>query len=235
MRWAVERVRRGPALAVGVAGLALAGGGGAYAATSGAGAIHACVHRGTRALYQAPCRRGDKRLSWSQVGPAGPAGPRGATGSPGPAGPTGPTGPAGPAASSFASFAPSSPVALSPAGASVPVMSLTDGSNGGPIHTSFAGRIIVNASVLLSSTSTADERVFCWIEVAPVGGSYAKVNQDSSDLMVGSSSITAVEMPLTGAVDEPAGSYNARVVCLRNGPDTVNFYQGDMTAIAAGT
>jgi len=100
------------ALAVaGVLALAAAG----YAASTGAGTIHACAGRHGGALRLAGrCRRGERAVSWQTLGPqgargptgpagaagatgpAGAAGPAGATGATGPAGATGPRGPAGP-------------------------------------------------------------------------------------------------------------------------------------------
>jgi hypothetical protein len=107
--------RVGTALATGGV-VALAGGGFAVAATSSNKAqISGCVAKDTRALYAAPCRKGDAKLNWSQVGPQGRTGTTGATGATGPvgakgepgvagatgpAGPVGATGPAGSAGSS---------------------------------------------------------------------------------------------------------------------------------------
>jgi hypothetical protein len=52
--------------------------------------------------HKKKCRRGERRLVWSQRGPVGPAGQTGATGATGETGATGATGPAGsPAASAF--------------------------------------------------------------------------------------------------------------------------------------
>jgi hypothetical protein len=54
--------------------------GGGYALASGSGTIHACVQKKTRAIYKAPCRHSDKKISWSKVGPVGPRGLAGANG-----------------------------------------------------------------------------------------------------------------------------------------------------------
>jgi hypothetical protein len=90
--------RVGTALATGAV-VALAGGGFAIAATSrGSGLISGCVAKDTRALYRTPCRRGDMKLNWSQVGhrgPTGSAGAQGATGATGATGAPGATGPSG--------------------------------------------------------------------------------------------------------------------------------------------
>jgi hypothetical protein len=92
-------------IAAGIVGLLIVGGGYAIAA-GGGGAVNACVHKSNGVLYiRSSCQRGDRKISWSKVGPrgaTGTAGPRGATGatgttgSAGPKGATGTTGAAGP-------------------------------------------------------------------------------------------------------------------------------------------
>jgi hypothetical protein len=71
-------------------------GGGAYALAdggSGDATITACVHKKGGALYVArKCGKGDKKLSWNQVGPAGAPGAAGPTGAQGPTGPAGAAG-----------------------------------------------------------------------------------------------------------------------------------------------
>jgi hypothetical protein len=85
-----------------VAIIAVLIGGGAYAladgSSSGSGTITACVHKHGGALYVArKCGKGDKKLSWNQVGPAGAHGAAGPTGAQGPTGASGPPGPTAPA------------------------------------------------------------------------------------------------------------------------------------------
>jgi hypothetical protein len=92
----LSAIRTMPAIAAGIAGLLIGGGG--YAIAAGGGAtVNACVHRANGDLYtKSKCQRGDRKISWSKVGPRGAtgvAGPRGATGAAGPAGGTGPAGP----------------------------------------------------------------------------------------------------------------------------------------------
>jgi hypothetical protein len=83
--------RAAPAIATGVVMLLVAGGGYALAA-GGGGKVKACVQQGSRTLYKAPCKSGDKKLTLGTKGPRGKQGKKGATGPAGPAGPTGPTG-----------------------------------------------------------------------------------------------------------------------------------------------
>ena len=114
------------------------GGGGAYALTSGAGSVAACVRHITGVLYQASrCARRDRKLTWGRQGPAGPtgrpgaAGPQGAPGlqgaqgSSGSQGATGATGPQG---------APG-PTAVAQAGGDAPPSTIT-GANAGTIPSS---------------------------------------------------------------------------------------------------
>jgi hypothetical protein len=66
---------------------ALGAGGWAVAAGGSSSDIHACYAKRTGALRIAKsCRKGERPISWSKVGPQGPAGERGASGPPGQAG-----------------------------------------------------------------------------------------------------------------------------------------------------
>jgi hypothetical protein len=89
-------IRATPAIAAGIVGLLIGGGGYAIAA-GGGGKVNACVHKSNGDLYiKAKCQRGDRKLTWSKVGPrgaTGATGTRGATGATGAAGTTGPAGP----------------------------------------------------------------------------------------------------------------------------------------------
>ena len=77
----------------------LAPGSGAYAGSSGAGAISACVHHHGGGLYRASnCARHDGRLNWDVRGATGARGPTGAQGPKGNTGATGVPGPTEPAA-----------------------------------------------------------------------------------------------------------------------------------------
>jgi hypothetical protein len=92
----ISAIRATPAIAAGIVGLLIGGGGYAIAA-GGGGKVNACVQKANGNLYiKAKCQRGDRKISWSKVGPRGAkgaAGQRGATGAAGAAGTTGPAGP----------------------------------------------------------------------------------------------------------------------------------------------
>jgi Collagen triple helix repeat (20 copies) len=72
-------------------------GGGAYAAVgAGSGSIHACYNKRTGVLRIAShCKRSERAVSWSKVGPQGPRGQRGAAGRNGSNGAKGANGAAG--------------------------------------------------------------------------------------------------------------------------------------------
>src|ERR1019366_7819537 len=86
----ISAIRATPAIAAGIVGLLIGGGGYAIAA-GGGGTVNACIHKANGDLYiKSKCQRGDRKISWSKVGP------RGATGTAGQQGATGATVSAGP-------------------------------------------------------------------------------------------------------------------------------------------
>src|ERR1035441_7647995 len=67
----ISAIRATPAIAAGIVGLLIGGGGYAIAA-GGGGTVNACVHRANGDLYiKSKCQRGDRKISWSKVGPRG--------------------------------------------------------------------------------------------------------------------------------------------------------------------
>jgi hypothetical protein len=85
-----------PGIVLGIVAVVVAAAGGAYAASSSS-SISACVSKKSGTLYEAKkCKKHDKKLTWSQTGPAGKNGSNGTNGTNGATGPTGPaTGAAG--------------------------------------------------------------------------------------------------------------------------------------------
>ena len=172
--------------------------------------------------------------------PAGAAGAKGASGNPGAPGAPGATGapgapgatgPAGPTASSFSSHDPAD-FGIGNV-ADTQVIALTDetnGRSGGLLVVPFNARVIVNGSLYFYTTSTASN-VFCRAKIAPVGGSYTTISQQTHDTVVGS-----VQMPIAAAVDVGPGTYNVQAACYYNGVSgpQVFFDKGDITAIAVG-
>jgi hypothetical protein len=92
----VSGIRAMPVVAAGIVGLLIGGGGYAIAA-SGGGTVNACVSKANGDLYlKSKCLRGDRKISWSKVGPRGKTGATGRQGATGAAGAGGAAGPAGP-------------------------------------------------------------------------------------------------------------------------------------------
>lgn len=140
-------------------------------------------------------------------------------------GDAGPAGPPGPTASSFSSHA---PAAVSIGSGETQVITLTDGINGGLLKIGFAGRILFSSSLFVNNTSASATSVNCRLKIAPQGGAFTPIsNLTHSSLPSGS----GVQIPLVGAVDEPAGTYNVQAACSSGGSSTF-FLQDDLTALA---
>jgi len=89
----ISAIRITPVIAAGIVGLLIGGGGYALAAGSG-GTVNACIHKSNGDLYiKSKCQRGDRKISWSKVGPRGATGAAGRQGATGATGATGPAGP----------------------------------------------------------------------------------------------------------------------------------------------
>jgi hypothetical protein len=89
----ISGIRLTPVIAAGIVGLLIGGGGYAIAA-SGGGTVNACIHKANGNLYvKSKCQRGDRKISWSKIGPRGATGAAGRQGATGAAGVTGPAGP----------------------------------------------------------------------------------------------------------------------------------------------
>lgn len=138
----------------------------------------------------------------------------------------GAVGPPGPSASSFSSHDPSPDVEIGTV--ETQVITLTDGSNAGLLTIGFGGRILANGSIFVENQSAATRIVFCRLKIAPQGGAFTPISRQTASSVP---SVAQVQIPLAGAVDEPAGAYNVQVACLSDGTNTV-FRQGDLTALA---
>jgi len=164
--------------------------------------------------------------------PAGPAGPRGSQGTPGSQGGQGAKGVPGPTASSFASHDPMDfPVGN---GIDTQVITLTDGTDGrsgGLLNVPFNARVVVSASLLFSTTPGGSPgQVFCRSKIAPDGGGYTTISQQTRSRVDGS-----IQVPIAAAVDVGPGVYNVQVACYYFGgvaPPPVTFEKGDLTVVA---
>jgi hypothetical protein len=208
--------------------LALALGGGAYAATggiftSGSGVINGCVPSRGGALLV--LKRGHKcpkhyvSLPFNQTGPAGRPGANGANGA---NGLNGVNGAPGPTASAGATSSASKAIAA--ADGDVEVLRTT-------ITTTFASRIVANGSFELQRSSGNGE-LKCGLQIAPNGSSTFTPLSQAMDAEVQNQPtfVFDLEIPLTGAATEPAGTYVIRSVCSTG--SNAFFLYGDLTAIA---
>jgi hypothetical protein len=164
--------------------------------------------------------------------PQGVKGDTGLTGSQGVKGDTGLTGPPGPTASTYASHEPTVPIPFGGAD-ETQVMDLTNGSNGGLLRLDFNARVLVNASILIQNRDTVANTVACRLNIAPQDGLFTPISKLAvADLAPGPGPFSQV--PLVGAVDEPAGTYNVSAGCLNpaSSQDAQNFLQGDITVVA---
>jgi hypothetical protein len=219
-----------PSLAVSLIALVLAASGGAYAAVSVTSpTIHACVHHKGGGLYVGRhCARQDSRTTWNVTGPRGSTGPQGTQG---PQGAKGPQGGPGPTASAFAST--SAPVPIVSNGY-VPVVSLSSPADGsrtrtsGKLTTDFPARIVVEANTTIVTATSSIHGGQCYVGVADADGQQTVLgtvgqvvffNQTPGDTVV----------HVTGAIDEPAGSYDATLYCVG---DTSQAYRSDLVAFA---
>jgi hypothetical protein len=161
-------------------------------------------------LKGAPGAKGDPGIQ----GPQGPKGDQGSAGIQGVAGPT-------------ASASTSTSTGVTGIGSSdVTLISTT-------ITTTFAARIIANASLSVQKTSgNGDNRV----PIADRPPSPFTTFSDISQTMYAadpSASNYYTAIPLSAGVTEPAGTYHIQAVCHTGSP--WNFFDGDLTAVAAAS
>jgi hypothetical protein len=209
--------------AVGVAVVAVTGGG-AYALAAGTGkTITVCVKRDGGALYAAKhCARHDKKLTWAVHGPQGPIGAQGATGVQGPAGPQGiqgATGPQGPGGSilSYSANASSSPTAA------------TVGTALGDTFTATCAMPGANEAEL-SITLTTSDGSLNWDFGAEADANGTQSAGDNS-LSVPAGTLTS-PLPL-GNLTANAGGHsndeNVQIVQLSPSPGYLNFHAAATT------
>lgn len=217
-----------PSLAVSLIALVLAASGGAYAAViTSTPTINACAHHKGGGLYVSRhCAHQDSRVTWNLTGPRGATGQRGLQGARGPQGAPGPT------ASAFAST--DSPVPTV-SNSYVPVLSLSSPSDGshtratGKLTTDFPARIIVEANTTIATETSSIHGGQCYVGLADASGQQTVLgtvgqvvffNQTPGD----------TDVHVTGAIDEPAGTYDATLFCVG---DKSEAYRSDLVAFAS--
>jgi hypothetical protein len=199
--------------------------------------IAACRSKGSSLLRAAkigkPCRKGEKKLSWSQSGKRGKTGSRGVTGRsgaagpPGPAGPqaltgtnglaggtgaTGPTGPSGPTGSTGAtgSTGPSNSFeAVNSSSVSLTGVDVSTANSVATLSNLSSGSYLVIARVQLNSSSTTTAKVFCQATLG--SGSASAIAQ------IGSNANSVDQVPVTITFNTTiASTDSANVKCWRD-------------------
>jgi hypothetical protein len=166
------------------------------------------------------------------TGATGATGPRGFQGDPGQDGTTGPKGDTG--GSAVAGYAQgTTSVTLDQTGVGDPAdtvfstVPITGQANGLPtgesprnVSTPFAAHLVVTATVLVQNLSPGTKETYgaCWLRATQSGGGPTPVNE----LISGShyfdlpADLAFQEVPLTGEVAVPAGTYVISIECGRN-------------------
>jgi hypothetical protein len=180
-------------------------GGSAYAATTlPANSVGARQIR-NNAVTLAKISRSARTALKGQRGLQGPPGLQGLQGI---QGSTGSQGIPGPTASASNTVSPS---ANSIPSSDTPQIATT-------VTTSFPSRILVNASLSLTKSAGVGD-VVCQLQIAPSTSS--TFTSFGEPMYAADPSVTSgyyVAMPVTGAVQEPAGSYQIQVVCHTGAP-----------------
>ncbi|KKK50086.1 hypothetical protein LCGC14_3128520, partial [marine sediment metagenome] len=164
-----------------------------------------------------------------------------ATGLTGPIGATGPmgaTGAAGPTASRGVNFG--SDVALTGSFQTVlDLQNVNEGSVDNQITTTFANRLIVNATVNVKTTSSTNPGMaICRLSASDGTGPNNGVAAFSEDSSFTTTTLNGefVELAMTGAVDKAVGTYNIIVQCRWAGSSPpLSAAAGNLTVIATGS
>lgn len=243
----------------------LIAGGAVYAlASSKGGTITVCVSHKSGGLYEARrCAKHDQKLSWNEQGPVGApgvAGPKGDAGTQGPQGPTGPTGAQGstgntgsqgtkgdtgmqgiqgepgPTASAYAQDQ-NAFTYVDSSTDTVAVQLTADG--GSPLTVSFPARLYVNGVVRLRNNTGSGntDQSGCTPQIAPDGGTFTDVGPQMLGLTNGENAFNdEATVSVLGEMNVPAGSYDARIVCVRtfsSGASDQNKFNGDAISVIA--
>jgi hypothetical protein len=232
------------AVAVGLLVLAIAGGG--FAIASDGGTIRACAHKGTHVLYTGKCKKGDKKLSWSQVGPRGATGQSGASGAVGPRGVTGATGAPGPQGAAGATGAPGTtgaPGAPGDVGPIGPSEAFNATAASGPADIGLAptfttvlsftlppGSYVLNSEVVAANQSTTtdvDVRCTLFSQTDP---------QMTATTVVHVPAGSSAAIPLQGVQNIAGQSSFQSLQCRKSANVTVNIGEDpEFTAILVGS
>ncbi|GEM_PF-2361262 len=186
-----------------------------------------CEKKSGAVYVRTACKKKEVAVDAAALGLQGP---KGDTGSPGGPGPT---------ASTFAS----NPNTSAIGGSIATVVRLTTApQNDGALTTTFASRVVVNGSVVLSNhipaTPNAYERESCQAQIQRVGDvSWTDVGSPTVvDLPYSASIDVQVGFAVIGAIEEPAGSYDVRIVCTpSNLSDQIHLNGASVTVVATAS
>jgi hypothetical protein len=167
-------------------------------------------HKGGTLYKAKKCAKHDRELTWNKQGPQGRQGVQGVQGMPG----SGPQGPPGPTASAYGEA--TTDTALSGAAPVVVALGQAQSSQTpttGTISVSYPARLISNAGVELTANPTGGD-VWCFLEYAPVGGSYVQMSAAPAEL---DSASAVLALSVLGSADVGPGVYDVRVRCAKTG------------------
>ena len=159
--------------------------------------------------------------------PAGPQGPKGDTGTPGPPGPT---------ASAYAQN--QNTFTFVDSATPTVAVQLT-ASHGSPVIVSVPSRLHVTGVVRLRNNTGAGntDQTGCRPQIAPTGGTFADAGPEMLGLTNGFNTFNdEATISLVGEMDVAAGTYDARIVCVRtfsSGSADQNKFNGDAISVIA--
>jgi hypothetical protein len=160
--------------------------------------------------------------------PAGPPGPKGDTGA---------TGPAGPTASAYAQNQ-NAFVYVDSTTTDTVAVQLTAGA-GSPLTVTVPSRLHVSGVVRLRNNTGAGntDQSGCRPQIATNGGTFADVGPQMLGLTNGYNAFNdEATIAVVGELDVPAGTYDARIVCVRTyviGTAEQNKFNGDAISVIA--
>ena len=160
--------------------------------------------------------------------PAGPQGPKGEKGEPGPKGDTGPAGPVS-AVSRSSSFA-----LPAQRGAVLDLAALNSQGNR-QITLASQSRVVASGSIVAYTNAATASEIGCHLHIndgtGPSSG-LTEMEPDGAYSEMPATQFYSVSLPLVGAADKPAGTYNVQVQCEESAGN-VQFSHGSLVVWAA--
>ena len=186
-----------------------------------------CEKKSGAVYVRTACKKKEMAVDGAALGLQGPKGDTGSAGGPGPT----------------ASTSASNPNTSAIGGTIATVVRLTTSpQSDGALTTTFASRVVVTGSVVLSNhipaTPNAYARESCQAQIQAVGDvSWTDVGSPTVVDLPYSASIDAqVGFAVVGAIEEPAGSYDVRILCTpSNLSDQIHFNGAGVTVVAASS